>query len=591
MFSKYNNKKDDDNEYIMYNKETQRLVIDIDEENDILLSEKPLKQRDITLWLTDAVVLLIEHLQYYAILLSLSDHWGWPLDWVNATSFTFLFNVDIWELRRIFAGAFNHSASSYVDSRTLNFSYTWYFAAWILVLFLITANFAIVYIKWMYKRPLYLLLYIARWKRLMFITCQLLSIPFGLVGARVFHCRLLGNSFVMDVHNETQCLSSSHLCLVALVSIIFVLWFFYYPFLLRKWIMEQVFSDDRSRHEGYLQLKEAEYEQGLNKSWDLNQYHLFSSFQRPWVLYNPLKFVFKFLLIVAFAFSAKAEFWSSAVITLLFFIAMFTVIIQQPFRVRCFSAMLAVCHLILLCNSLVGNFMVRPPWINPENFQIVSFLRYPTILQILEAFNITWVVVLFLWVLYLFILNNSVVTNGKIWPRLSYSSTKVIGNNTKKYLMAALKARQALEKSTNAIPLFAPVHELSHEIKVINAYCREAEILSDPTHDTLLDLLDELIEAHNELGKISVFGMSEKNSVQETSEEFIRLMPSFHKRLKQREYDFILISPVKRRILLKMYILGMNCYLYFKQQTNNTYCSVNIKTGKKKYLNIFQNNF
>lgn len=93
--------------------------------------------------------------------------------------------------------------------------------------------------------------------------------------------------------------------------------------------------------------------------------------------------------------------------------------------------------------------------------------------------------------------------------------------------------------------------------KVINAFCREAEYISDPTHDTLWDLLDELIEAHNALAPISVFGLSGKSSVKETSEEFIRLMPAFRKRLKQREYDFILVPPVKRRLLLKMYILSV----------------------------------
>ena len=92
---------------------------------------------------------------------------------------------------------------------------------------------------------------------------------------------------------------------------------------------------------------------------------------------------------------------------------------------------------------------------------------------------------------------------------------------------------------------------------MINAFCREAEYISDPTHDTLWDLLDELIEAHNSLSPVSVFGLSGKSSIKETSEEFIRLMPAFRKRLKQREYDFILVPAVKRRLLLKMYILSV----------------------------------
>jgi len=61
--------------------------------------------------------------------------------------------------------------------------------------------------------------------------------------------------------------------------------------------------------------------------------------------------------------------------------------------------------------------------------------------------------------------------------------------------------------------------------------------------------------------------MSGKSSVKETSEEFIRLMPSFRKRLKQREYDFVLVPAVKRRLLLKMYILSVFVNNKYKKQS------------------------
>lgn len=53
--------------------------------------------------------------------------------------------------------------------------------------------------------------------------------------------------------------------------------------------------------------------------------------------------------------------------------------------------------------------------------------------------------------------------------------------------------------------MFAPVHELSRQIQIINAYCREAEHLQDPIHDTLWDLLDELIDAHERIVPRSLF--------------------------------------------------------------------------------------
>jgi hypothetical protein len=54
-------------------------------------------------------------------------------------------------------------------------------------------------------------------------------------------------------------------------------------------------------------------------------------------------------------------------------------------------------------------------------------------------------------------------------------------------------------------PLFAPVHEIARQIQIINAYTREAEMLRDPLHDTLWDLLDELIDVHTNLSPKSLF--------------------------------------------------------------------------------------
>ena len=198
----------------------------------------------------------------------------------------------------------------------------------------------------------------------------------------------------------------------------------------------------------------------------IGQYHLFSSFTRPWILYNPLKFIFKLLFVAGFALSVRSPFWASASITTLFCLAFVALLIKRPFRVRCFNVMIISSHFLIACNALIGNFMVRPPWEAADNFQLVSFLRAPTVTYILVIINCTWLFILFCWVVYLVLLNRGLIRNERIWPRLSYTSSNGIGEDTKKYLKAALKARQTLERSQSAIPLFAPVHELSHQIQV-----------------------------------------------------------------------------------------------------------------------------
>ena len=67
------------------------------------------------------------------------------------------------------------------------------------------------------------------------------------------------------------------------------------------------------------------------------------------------------------------------------------------------------------------------------------------------------------------------------------------------------KCSYTTEKSLNMPAIFAPAHELARQIQIVNAYCREAELLSDPFHDTLWDLLEELIEAHYRIAPKSLF--------------------------------------------------------------------------------------
>ena len=115
-----------------------------------------------------------------------------------------------------------------------------------------------------------------------------------------------------------------------------------------------------------------------------------------------------------------------------------------------------------------------------------------------------------------------------------------------------------VEKIQQIPPIFAPAHELSRQIHVINAFCREAEKLGDPMQGTLWDVLDEVIDAHEKIAPKSLFAESTKPTIRATAQEFLQLMPAFSLRLAQREFDFLLVRPVKRRIILKLFIVGMS---------------------------------
>ena len=517
--------------------------------------------RGISLWVYDAIILFVEHLQYYALMLALAQRWGWPLGWIRATYFTYLANFDVWEFWNVQSGAYNRSRTAFIDTKKLGFNYPSYLAAWGTLVCITATAFFFFYAFWSYKRPLYLLLYIARLKRIFFLVVQLAALPFAIAAARVFHCRTDTSKRlnVMDVDNAIECYSSIHISLMVVVIAAYCLLFFVYPLIIASVIRQQVFCNTRRKHEGYLQLKEAEYEQGLDIIWYVGQFHLFSSYRRFWVYYNPLKLIFKMLLVAAYACSVSYMFYASSAISILFVLAFVSVLIKKPFRVKVFNFMLAVNLLCLSANALIGNFMEVPPWESASSFIIVSFLRYPTIMHILISLNGIWLLVFLVWIAFLVLREKKVIGRTSLWPRLSYESSNDVGEDTKKYLKAVLRGRHTLEKALSTLPLFSPVHELSRQIQIINAFCREAEYISDPTHDTLGDLLDELIEAHNHLSPVSLFGSAttNKESIKETATEFLKLMPSFSKRLAQREYDLVLVPPKKRRLLLKMYALGV----------------------------------
>ena len=57
---------------------------------------------------------------------------------------------------------------------------------------------------------------------------------------------------------------------------------------------------------------------------------------------------------------------------------------------------------------------------------------------------------------------------------------------------------------------------------------------------------------------ILLFHLTEsvKKTIRKTAGEFMTMVPMFSQRLAQRDYDFILVNPVKKRLLMKMYIMG-----------------------------------
>ena len=543
----------------------------VDDEDEILTQfdeqdasdedESIFQHHGITLWVSDSLLMLIEHIQIFAVFLVLSERWSWPLDWIKETSFLLLFNLDIWEFRKINDGYYEGASNTYVPSENM-FSYKTYLISWTAVAFSLLLGYFVLYRFLIYKRPLYLLLYLTRMKRVFSIVAQLLCIPIGLVVARLFQCRskipttLHSTKIVLNVANKVECWSGSHAvygleALAWFLCLLSIFFFIVYPVYLCKITRRGVFTHSSKQHEGYLQLKEAEYLKGLDIVWAVEQFFLFSSYCRPWVYYRSIMYFLRFLLVVVYAMSLQYQVYPIAVVTATLFILALVMMVLKPFRVNVFNVMKIISLLCNSLNALVGVLLE----LKVES----AILIYPYIKYVLIGINSFVLLAFVIFFSYLVLHHYGVIRKRHpLWPALSQNTTsKELDPNTRHYLRAVLKGRQVLERALSTPPIFAPVHELERQIQIINAYCREAEVINDPTFDTLWDLLDELIEAHTVFNSQSLFSESNKKTAHETANELMKIMPAFRKRLDKREYDFILVKPVKRRMLLKMYALGL----------------------------------
>lgn len=615
----------------------EKVVVDLDEEEEE--SDETFVHHGITLWVSDAVIMIIQHIQIFALILTMGERWGFPGDFVRGAAFTFLFNLDIWEFTKVvvskaYTGPLN--LNTFIESDRVGIDYSNYLIGWTTCIALIGCGFLITYGVFLYRKPVYLLLHVARMKRVFSVIIQLVSLPIGITYARVFHCR---SDNVWNVQNNVQCYSLEHWVFVAIALIIAILLFMVYPINMIRKTRGQVICCSQEKHEGYLQLKEAEYKQGLDILWAVGQFHLFSSFRRLWIYYRPIMMVLHFCLVSYFAvllhfsednplqLSLAQKLLINIPILVLFFLVLFILfssglarppvsacrsftswccwkgisrllhiifnitpmwvvakvfllllvvglcaidhlgggigallsllclimVRSLPFRVMSFNFMILFCLLINICNAYLGTMV--------EMFnanEIVNAIYAPPIPEIILTWiNVGWSCGAILWLIYLLGRYFGVLFSKRpLWPTLTTDGKSNISEETKKYMRAVLRGRHTLEKALSSPPMFAPVHELERQIHIINAYCREAEFLDDPTFDSLWDLLDELIEAHRNLSPQSLFALSVKKSIRETAKEFMTLMPQMRKRLDQREYDFILMDPMKKRMLLKMFVLG-----------------------------------
>ena len=458
---------------------------------------------------------------------------------------------------------YQSQTQAYADPNSIPFNYLAYAFFWIAIVLLSPVVYHTIYLiiaRLPNYGPLDISLSRAKLTRAFIFIAQILAIPFGVAVVRHLACQNYPDPTTETeqlrsiIYRDTLCQSVRHLGITFPMVVLFILYFIAVPIWMAYNIHREVVSplscsyDSWWTHERDLQLKEAEFVQGIDLTWSIRLYSLFSSFNRLWIYYRPLSFCVKAVILFVYGVLFYRQQVQVILLYMIVGILFLLVLVLPVYRVRIFNFMLTFSIFTHLCNLALGMLL---------SFEVQNALLYgQNLISFLLVINLSWGIFAAVWLAYIYLRSRRIIGKklGPLWPVLpELDSTNLSRNkHTEKFFKALLNGRRILESCYSSTEFFAPVHELSRQIQIINAYCREAEVLKDPAHSSLWALLAEMVDAHSTIAPHSVYGTSVKGSVPHNVLQLMELIPAFRKRLEQREYDFILWTPSKRRILLKL---------------------------------------
>ncbi|KAK7501125.1 hypothetical protein BaRGS_00007610 [Batillaria attramentaria] len=510
-------------------------------------------KRSTSLIACDALLLCLELLQVLALMQAMALKWFWPVTWIKRANFIFFVNADIWEYIKVDCHAFVRVQGYDVPSSTVKVSFEYILYGW-------AAFFGLLFLIWLaiklflhFRQPAYLLVHNARLERAVIVILQIFALPLGASVFKVFHCA----SGQMSVDNSVTCWSGLHWAYVVSAVVVGAVMYVAFPAWLVWRIRREALAAAHQHHEDFLKLKEVEYMSGLDVVWAVRGFHIFSSFRLCAIYYRPVAHIVKFLMLIAYAATFQSLLAQAVCIGIVMGAVGIFGAVARPFRITAFNVMLVLGCACLVGDAVYGGMLTQYNAVEVESPWLVEPYSLWIMVAINGVFLIGGIVTFLIYLLaYRFCCQGRCVLEP-LWPVMPAYEYEVEGVETQKYLAAVLRGRAIIERCRRLPAIFAPVHELAHQIHVLNAYMRESELMQDGLHPTLWAVLDEMIDMHQRLEPKSLFGEMVHESIRKNAAHFMTLMPMFAQRLAQRDYDLILLSPLKKRLLLKMYIIAV----------------------------------
>ena len=558
----------------------KKFIVEQSEYNDV--NTKP--TRSPALWKSDLIILIIEHLQLYALILSLSLRWPWPTDYIRQSRFLFIVNFDLWELTKTDDDIYRGVDGATADPSDVPLDYFAYSLSWLLVVVCIPLGCIIVHyaVKRIKSIKVETIVKLQSYSLQTCLICaQLLCLPFTMVTVRLLQCHTYsrpgqGSDYRSVVLKDTICWDNMQIGLLIPMATVSIFYMIIIPLWMLSMIRHQLVVSSlccvcqgHRTHENYLRLKEMEYSLNLEDTWLTKNFRLFSSYRRSWVVYRPTSMLIKAVIAIIYGPLFYSMQGQAILLFAVLSLWLLMVLMLPVYRLHVFNVLLIISLLANASNSVLGLLIA----IETESSLIIG----QNLINALLVIQFGWLAVVILCTLYLLLryyhkigplLVFSKTKHAPLWPVLPSSS------HDHKYLQAILHSRRILDYTHSIPSILAPSHHLANQIQVINAYCREAELLNYTLHSTLWGTLDELIDVHNVTRNCSIFANSSKMNVQQTADELVQLLPMLQCRLEQREHDLILVPPVKRRLLLKLFVLST--FLYGRLSQGKSSCSLSI---------------
>ena len=497
--------------------------------------------RSSSLFWCEKALIVVDALQAYALLWSLSQRWPWPYLWLRYTRLTPLANLDYFILSEFGApmGATGADESTSIWGEMPGVLHNYCIPLGGVVPALLLAA-ALVTPKLMLRGGKYGRLVIAwqLWhsvKAVLLFMGYLLIVPCALAVFRMYDC----TGGALDADPLIPCYSLRRWVPLGLVSLSFATAGAVLLLVFVRIPLAAVVYRSHVDHERFLQRWEIEWDLETSDEWIASQMWVFSSFKRRAVHFRALSIIHKLLLVVCYTLlrddpALQAQvFWIIVVLWASYIMAVF------PFRCWSSNAICVLVQVVLVLDATMGMLTA----VKVKDSLLVAsrqtiFLLCVNVLGVLVAFILSA------------LLRCGCTICREPWPS-NPTRTKLLSFGSQLHeWVVALRETSRLTLECHTTPtVVVPIHKVEVHLGVLRSCWVEAKARQSILEPSLNDALQHLTLVHEQLCRFSMY----------PNDKFLEIMEECQPGIAERDRSRVLMPKRKRGILNKL--LAMRFFL------------------------------